>query len=100
MCAIIVRALYGLKSAGALFRANLAQYIWELGYQSCDDDSDLWMKAQYRPEDKLKYYLYILCYMDDILCIHHYSDDILNKLNGYVTLKPSIVGLYVFGHKA
>ena len=29
-CAIIVRALYGLKSADASFRAHLAQCIWEL----------------------------------------------------------------------
>ena len=41
------------------------------------------MKAQYRPEDKLQYYSYILCYANDILCIHD-PDDVLNKLNGYM----------------
>ena len=30
--AIIVRALYKLKSAGASFWAHLAQCMWELGY--------------------------------------------------------------------
>ena len=50
------------------------------------------MKAQYRPEDKLEYYSYILHYVDDILCIHHDPDDILSKLNGYVPLKPRSVG--------
>ena len=49
------------------------------------------MKADYRPEDKLEYYSYILCYMDDILSIHHDPDDALNKLNGYVQLKPGSV---------
>ena len=54
----------------------------ELGYQSCNADPDLWMKAEYRPEDELKYYSYILCYVDDILCIHHDLKDVLNKLSG------------------
>ena len=53
---IIIRALYGLKSAGASFWAHLAQCIWELGYHSCYADPNLWVKAQYRPEDKLEYY--------------------------------------------
>ena len=89
--AVVVRGLYGLKSAGASFRAHLAQCMWELGYCSCNADSDLWRKAQYRPEDKLEYYSYILYYVDDTLCIHHDPDDVLNKLNGYVPLKPGSV---------
>ena len=34
--AIIFRALDSLKSVGASFRAHLAQYMQEWGYQSCD----------------------------------------------------------------
>ena len=49
----------------------------ELGYKSHDDDN-LWMKPEFRPEDKLEYYSYILCYADGILCIHHEPDNILN----------------------
>ena len=49
------------------------------------------MKAQYSPEDKLQYYSYMLCHMDDILCIHHDPDDAFNKLNGNVLLKPGSV---------
>ena len=63
---IIVRALYGLKSAGASFRAYLAQFMKELGYASCDDEPDLWMKPKYRPEDNLECNTYILCHVDDI----------------------------------
>ena len=62
--------------------------MWELGYKSCDADPDMWMKNEYRPKYKLEYYSYILCYVDDILCIHHDPDDILNKHNRYVPLKP------------
>ena len=49
----------------------------ELGHQSCVADLDLWIKAEYRPEDKFEYYTYV----DDILCIHLDPDDVLNKLN-------------------
>ena len=49
------------------------------------------MKAQYKPGDELKYYSYILCYVDDILCIHHDPDDVLNKQNKNVPLKPGSV---------
>ena len=61
------------------------------GYDSYDADSDLWMKSEYRPEDRLEYYSFILCYVDDILCIHHDQDDVLNKLNKHTILKPSSV---------
>ena len=47
------------------------------------------MKAEQRPKDKLEYYSYILCCMDDILCIHHDPDNVFNKLNGYMPLKPA-----------
>ena len=49
------------------------------------------MKTEYRPEDKLEYSSYILSYVDDILCIHHNSDNVLNKLNGFMPLKPGSV---------
>ena len=50
------------------------------------------MKAQYRSDDELPYYSYILSNADGILCTHHDSDDVLNKWNGYVPLKPRSVG--------
>ena len=50
--AISVRALYGLKSAGASFRNHLADYLRELGYQSCTADADVsWLKAETRPDN-------------------------------------------------
>jgi hypothetical protein len=48
-CAIIVRALYGLKSAGAAFRNHLAECMKDLGWNPCSADRDLWMKAETRP---------------------------------------------------
>jgi hypothetical protein len=42
---IIVRALHGLKSSGAAFRAHLASFMRQMGYTSCKADPDLWYKA-------------------------------------------------------
>jgi len=52
---VIVRALYGLKSSGAAFRAHLARCMHEMGYRSCPADPDLWQKEQTDQKDK-KYY--------------------------------------------
>ena len=69
--AIIVRALYGLKSTGATFRAHLASTLRSMGFQSCKADPDVWMRKATKP-DKSKYYEYILAYVDDIIgCSHN-----------------------------
>ncbi len=90
--AIIVRALYGLKSAGAVFQAHLASFMCQMGYTSCKANLDLWLKAVTRPEDNVHYYAYILCYVDDILCIYHNPMSVMNEINSFLPLKPSSVG--------
>src|SRR6476620_5291726 len=49
--ALIVRALYGLKSAGASFGRHLADCMRHLGYTSCQADADLWLKPMVQPDD-------------------------------------------------
>jgi hypothetical protein len=44
--AIIVRALYGLKSSGAAFRNHLASCMRQLGYSPCLADPDVWMRPE------------------------------------------------------
>jgi hypothetical protein len=90
--AIIVRALYGLKSAGTAFCVHIASFMHQMGYTSCKADPDLWYKAETRAADSFRYYVYILCYVDDILCVHHDPMYVLNLINGYMPLKPSLVG--------
>jgi hypothetical protein len=89
---IIVRALYGLKSAGAAFCAHLASFMRQMGYTSCKVDPDLWFKAETQPDNSVLYYAYILCYVDDILCIHHDALSVLTKIDKYLPLKPTSVG--------
>ena len=90
--AIIVRSLYGLKSSGAAFRAHLGECMSELGYHPCLADPDLWIKAETRPDDGVEYYSYILCYVDDILVLHHDSMSVLTKIDRFMKLKPDSVG--------
>ena len=64
----IVKALYGLKSAGAAFRAHLAEHLHSMSYRPSYADPDVWL----RPAVKLngeEYYEYLLAYCDDILAI-------------------------------
>ena len=48
--AIIVRALYGIKSSGAAFHAHLAECMRSIEYTACRGDNDLWMKPEIDPD--------------------------------------------------
>jgi hypothetical protein len=85
--AIIVRSLYGLKSAVTVFRNHLAECIKNLGWNPCRADRDLWMKAETRPDDGVLYWVYILIHVDDILYVHHYPGAPLAKLDENFKMK-------------
>ena len=48
MVTIIARALYGLKSSGAAYRAKLAENLMSLGYKLSGADADVWMKRNFK----------------------------------------------------
>jgi hypothetical protein len=85
--ALIVRALYGLKSAGTAFRNHLAEFMKHLGWNPCHADRDLWMKAETRTYEGVLYWAYILIYVDDILCVHYDPGAPLAKLDEYFKIK-------------
>jgi hypothetical protein len=89
--ALIVRALYGLKSAGAAFRNHLASCMDHLGWKPCLDYLDLWMKEETCPDDGVKYWAYILIYVDDILCVHHDPGTFLAQNDKYFKMKPGSI---------
>ena len=70
---IVTRALYGLKSSGAAFRAFLAETLDDIGFKSSIADPDVWMRAATKPDGE-EYYEYLLVYVDDVLCISHEPD--------------------------
>jgi hypothetical protein len=94
--ALIVRALYGLKSAGAAFRNHLSECMKYLGWEPCHADRDLWMKAETRPNNDVRYWAYILIYVDGILCVHHDPGTPLAKLDEYFKMKEGSIQVPTF----
>ena len=68
MLTIISRALYGLKSYGAVWWEKLEEKLMLLGYKSSEADGDVWMKRDFKPNGE-PYYKYMICYVDDLLHI-------------------------------
>ena len=90
--AIVVRALYGLKSAGASYHSVMADCMSQLGYTSCKADPDLWMKAATRPDDGQKYWTYVLFYVDDCLAIDCDAEGVLREIDRFFKMKPGSIG--------
>lgn len=88
--AIIVRALYGLKSCQAALRVHLWSCMESMGYRPCLVDQDLWMQSQF--DDGHGYYSHILCYVDDIMVIHHDARLVLDRIDKLMKLKETSVG--------
>jgi Reverse transcriptase (RNA-dependent DNA polymerase) len=65
---IIVRALYGLKSSGAVFWSMLADRLYEIGYRPMRGDPDVWLRPAIT-NDGTNVYEYVLVYVDDIFCV-------------------------------
>jgi hypothetical protein len=83
----IVRALYGLKSAGAAFRAHLASILrTSLQFRPCQADPDVWMRRAHKA-DGTPYYEYILVYIDDVMVIWGDPDAVINSLKEHFLLK-------------
>jgi hypothetical protein len=83
---IIVRALYGLKSSGAAWRARFAETLRELGYRPSESDPDVWLKRAVKPDGFL-YYKYMLVYVDDVLHVAHDPKVDMEAINKVYRLK-------------
>jgi hypothetical protein len=66
--ALIHRALYGGKSAGRDFKNHLRACMPYIGFKSCPDDPDVWMRSAIK-SDGTEVYEYVLLYTDDALSI-------------------------------
>jgi hypothetical protein len=94
--ALIMRSLYGLKSASAAFRNHLDECMKHLGWNPFRADRDLWMKAETCHDDGVLYWAYILIYVDDILCVHHDPGAPLAKLDEYFKMKEFSIQVTTF----
>jgi len=83
---IVRRALYGLTSAPQAFRSFLAEHIEDLNFFPSEADPDVWMRPAQRA-DGTEYYEYVLCYVDDILCISADSMGVMKQLQSKFKFK-------------
>ena len=88
--ALIVRALYGLKSSGARWRDHMARSLRSLQFVSCKADPDVWMRPAVRSNGE-KYYEYVLVYVDDILVVSEKPKVVMDRLSEMYTLKDGSV---------
>jgi hypothetical protein len=87
---LVVQELYGLKSAGALFRNHLSSCLGHLGYESTRGDPDVWICAATKASTE-EYYEYLIVYTDDILAIGIDTNNVLTRLIKYFALKPDSI---------
>ena len=83
---LVVRALYGLKSSGAAFRAFLAETLHDAGYRPSYADPDVWMRPAIKA-DGMEYWEYTLCYVDDVLVISNDPDKTMRRIKSQFKLK-------------
>ena len=76
---IVVRALYGLKSASAAFQDYMANKLDKIGFKSSPADPDVWLRPEAKPDGE-EYYEYVMCYVDDILAISMEATKVLESL--------------------
>ena len=86
MIMFIRKALYGLRSSGATFRAHLAETLYDIGFVLTQANPDVWRWPAVK-EDGFEYYEYVLCYVDNILAISHKAKDVLKAVQPIFKLK-------------
>ena len=97
---LVVKALYGLKSASFSFRAHMAEKLVEMGFQSTMADPDVWLRAASKGDNE-QYYEYVLMYVDDILAISCHARSILEEIQKTFKLKQDRIEVpeYYLGAK-
>jgi hypothetical protein len=62
--------MYGLKSSGAAWHAQLSSTLYSMDFKPTLADPDVWIRAAAKPNG-FEYYEYILVYVADLLIVSH-----------------------------
>ena len=84
---VLVRALYGLKSAGNSWRTALAQALDKCGFVPTPADPDVWLRPAIK-DDGTEYHEMLLVCVDDILAVSHKAKSVLEEIGEFYTIKP------------
>lgn len=87
----LVRALYGLKSSGAAWRAMFSAFVVKsMGFTPTRADPDVYIRKNYR--NNSEYYEYLLVYVDDVLVVSHAPEDIMKQIGTEFEIKNNEYG--------
>ena len=83
----LVRALYGLKSSGAAWRAMFSSFIKDsLGFTSTRIDPDVYYRRSVK-ENGDAYYEYLLVYVDDVLVVSQDPASVMKRIGEEFEIK-------------
>lgn len=92
MACKLVRALYGLKSSGAAWRAMFSTFIREgLGFTSTRIDPDVYYRRSVK-ENGEPYYEYLLVYVDDVLVVSQAPAEVMKCIGREFQIKNDEYG--------
>ena len=91
--AILVHALYGLKSAGAAFQNHWEYCMHHLVFLPCPAELDIWTKPMVMPDYGFNYYTYVLIHVEYVMVIQHDAEIVLRRIDKYSKLNPSSIFL-------
>jgi hypothetical protein len=90
-CALITRSIYGGRVCGRDFWLHLRKCMRELGFTSSKGDPDVWFRPATKP-DGTEYMEFVLCYVDDVLCISHRAEEVVRyEIGRHWDLKESSI---------
>ena len=87
----MTRALYGLKSSGASWRATLISTLYDMGFVDTRADACV-LRRKARKESGEEYYELILVYVDDILLVSANPQPVLDEIDSHYKIKAGSVG--------
>ena len=76
---LIVKALYGLKSAGGSYWSLLREVLHNMGFTPTTADPDVWFRPATKP-DGTEIYEYFVTYVDDLLVVSGKAKEVLECL--------------------
>jgi hypothetical protein len=83
---VVVRALYGLKSAGASWWRMMCDSLLEMGYSQSLADPNVYMRETVNKDGEVCWE-YILCYVDDILSISPKAREVIQEIGRRFEIK-------------
>jgi hypothetical protein len=92
--AILIKALYGLRSSSRAFRAHFADFLRQLGFFLTKYDQDIWMHLH----EKKNGYNYICTHVDDFKVVAKKPERWVNEISAVFLLKSVGPPSYYLGN--